>query len=232
MSFMSDNAKTFLKQMDAQEVEQEFLPRLKKGLESFLWRKGQDDPYPVQAKAAGEGVVEVIVDAGHRTIFRQSYVGQPVFLKFKVDAERQYFTSGVLKLDGDKFLVPLGAPFFVTTKRSTCRYLATNFDRIEMRVAGHLFQCHDISSGGFSAQVARAKLGGMEKGMLFEQGELKYALKRFTIPKLRLVALLDVPGRPDELKIAFQFEGMKTSDEDALWRAVNASIKKLADMTE
>lgn len=229
---MSDNAKTFLKQMDAQEVEQEFLPRLKKGLESFLWRKGQDDPYPVQAKAAGEGVVELVVDAGHRNIFRQSYVGQPVFLKFKVDVERQFFTSGELQLEGDKFLVALGAPFFVTTKRSTCRYLATNFDRIELRVAGHLFQCHDVSSGGFSAQVSRAKLGGMEKGMVFEQAELKYSLKRFTIPRLRLVALLDVPGRPDEVKVAFQFEGMKTSDEDALWRAVNASIKKLADMTE
>jgi hypothetical protein len=233
MSFLSDNSKTYLKQMEPREVEAEFWSKLSSVEETNLWRKGQSDPYTVKAlKRDGERLF-ISVDRALEPIFKQDYQNQLVMLKFKIQ-DRQYFSSGTFSWnDGaGKFVVQLGSPFFVSTKRSACRYLASDFDRIQLTVAGHAFPCHDVSSGGYSSIVLKARYEGLEKGVVFEQAQLKYSVTTFSIPRVKLLAILDVPGRPDYMKVAFQFEGMKTKDEDALWVKVNASVKKLADLLE
>lgn len=231
MSFLSGNSKTYLKQLEPHEVEAEFWPKLPSVEETYLWRKGQTTPYTVKPLKREGDELHLSVDRSLEKIFKQEYPGLLVMLKFKLD-DRQYFSSGTFGWDAEaeKFVVKMTDQFFVSTKRSACRYLASEFDRIQLTVAGHAFICHDVSSGGFSTVVPRARFEGLQKGLVFEQAILKYSLTSFTIPKVKLVAIIDVPGSPDKMKVAFQFEGMKSQDEDALWVKVNASVKKLADI--
>ena len=74
------------------------------------------------------------------------------------------------------------------------------------------------------------KYGGMEKGTVFEKAELKYNLKKFIIPKVVLVNVIENKDQPGWVRLAFKFEGLRTSEEDALWVEVNRSVKRLADL--
>ena len=238
MSVLDENSKTFLRQMDIEEVGKDFWVRMKKGgVETSIWRRGQTAPYtvgvamgPTEATSFEALVLEV--DKTYLGIFQENMNGIPVFLKFKFNSELQYFTSGHIDWNSEqkKFIVRLGQPFFVTTKRSACRYVSTDVDRIRLSIAGHAFDCYDISSGGFSTLVQTAKYAGMEKGSVFEKAELKYNLKKFIIPKVRLVNIIENKEQPDWIRLAFKFEGMRTSEEDALWVEVNKSVKRLADL--
>ena len=96
-----------------------------------------------------------------------------------------------------------------------------------MKVAGHVFSCYDISSGGFSTLLKSDEAGGLEKGQVFEKAELKYNLKRFTIPKVRLMNVIPM-DKSEWTRYAFKFEGLKVVDEDALWVEVNNSVRTLA----
>lgn len=228
---MVDNSKTYLRQMEESEVQKEFWPRLAK-LTGFIWRQGQTRPYELK-KLTQSGAEKLIVssdDFSNKTM-HQDFVGLSVFVKFKSTDDVQYFASGqLISGDGKDFTVQLAPPYFVTTKRATCRYLTTPTDRISLTVAGHTFSCFDISSGGFSTEVRKDQYGGLSKGSSFEQVVLKYNLKNYTIPTVKLVNIIEVIGRPDMARLAFKFEGLKPQEEDALWVEVNKSIKKLVDL--
>lgn len=230
---MVDNSKTYLRQMEESEVQKDFWSRLTKGpLQTYVWRDGQTKPYEMKGVqlVANAAIKLTASDDFQVKTISSEFPGLRVFLKFKVSEETQYFVSGDFELSGKDLVVHLKPPYFVTTKRSTCRYLTTEMDRIALTVAGHSFNCFDISSGGFSTEVKRDQYGGLTKGSAFEQVHLKYQLKNFTIPTVRLVNIMDVLGRPDWVRLAFKFEGMKPQDEDALWVEVNKSIKKAVDL--
>lgn len=234
MALMVDNSKTYLRQMDKNEVEKDLWPKLKSGqLTSSIWRKGQTQPYQlVSVAVTGEATLKVAAEDFYNKILLSEFPGISVFMKFKATEEIQFFASGQFKADGDgkHGIVTLSAPYFVSTKRSTCRYLTTDMDRISLNLAGHTFNCFDISSGGFSTEVKREECGGLTKGSSFEQVNLKYQLKNFIIPTVQLINIIDVIGQPDRVRLAFKFEGMRPQDEDALWVEVNKSIKKIVDL--
>lgn len=231
MSLMVDNSKTYLRQMEESEVQKEFWTRLAK-LSGYIWRQGQTRPYELKKlQQTGPEQLTVSSDDFSNKTMQQDFIGISVFLKFKSSDEVQYFASGQLTQgDGKEFTVQLAPPYFVTTKRATCRYLTTPTDRITLTVAGHTFASFDISSGGFSTEVRRDQYGGLSKGSAFEQVVLKYNLKNYTIPTVKLVNIIDVIGQPDKVRLAFKFEGLKPQEEDALWVEVNKSIKKLVDL--
>lgn len=235
---LDDNSKTYLRQMDADELSKDLWPRLKKGGELFIWRQGQVEPYAVKAvygafEKSGFKDLPIEVDRNYQEIFKETFRKIPIFLKFKFDAELQYFTSGEIDWSEaqSKFVINIIGAFFVTTKRAACRYVASTTDRIQVTMAGHSFSVYDISSGGFSALVDSNKYGSMEKGTVFEQVELKYNVKKFVIPKVTLVNIIDNKNEnTGRVKLAFKFEGLKTSLEDSIWVEVNKSVQRLAQL--
>ena len=233
MSLMVDNSKTYLREMEASEVQKDFWPRVGK-LSAFLWRQGQTKPFDLKSViAVRENTIKILpTDEYHQKTLIADFPGLNVFMKFKASEELQFFVSGQFALDenGKDFIIHLQAPFFVTTKRSACRYLTTKMDRISLTVAGHTFSCFDISSGGFSTEVKKDQYGGLTKGSSFEDVDLKYNFKSFKIPTVKLVNIIDVIGHPDKVRLAFKFEQMKPKEEDALWVEVNNSVKKLVDL--
>lgn len=235
MALMVDNSKTYLRQMDNSEVSKDLWTKLKNGqLTSYIWRKGQTQPYELKSiSLIDDATIKIVAaDEFHNKIMLGEFPGISVFFKFKHSEEVQYFASGQFEADsGGKYgIVKLAGPYFVSTKRSTCRYLTTDMDRISVTLAGHTFNCFDISSGGFSTEVNRESFGGLTKGSTFEQVVLKYQLKNFTIPNVQLVNLIDVIGQPERVRLAFKFEGLRPKDEDAIWVEVNKSIKKIVDL--
>ena len=65
----------------------------------------------------------------------------------------------------------------------------------------------------------------------FEQVELKYNVKRFTIPKVTLVNIIEDKNETSgRVKLAFKFEGLKTALEDSIWVEVNKSVQRLAQL--
>ncbi len=235
---LDDNSKTYLRQMDADELGKDLWPRLKKGGELFIWRQGQVEPYVVKAvygafEKSGFRDLPIEVDRNYRDIFKETFRQIPIFLKFKFEAELQYFTSGEIDWneEQDKFVIKITGAFFVTTKRAACRYVVSTTDRIQVTMAGHSFSVFDISSGGFSAMVDPNKYGEMEKGTVFEQVELKYNLKKFMIPKVTLVNIIEDKNQSSSrVKLAFKFESLKTSLEDSIWVEVNKSVQRLAQL--
>lgn len=232
MALMVDNSKTYLRQMEESEVQKDFWSKIT-ALVPYIWRKGQSRPYELKLIQYNGGTTIVVSadDFSSKTMVAD-FASIPVFLKFKLNEDNQYFASGHLVTHdlGKTFEVTLQGPYFVTTKRTTCRYLTTDFDRISVKIAGHTFHCFDISSGGFSTEVKRDSYGGLTKGSVFEQVELRYSFKNFVIPTVKLVNIIDVIGRPELVRLAFKFEGLKPKDEDALWFEVNQSIKKVVDL--
>lgn len=236
--YMNDNSKTFLRQMNDEEIPKEFWAKVQKTKpEGFLWRSGQTEPYSVsilyQPSADNNFKCVVLdVDPTYFEIFKDKFKNLSVFLKFKFSVDAQFFTSGPIEFNVglNKFVVLLGQPFFVTTKRTTCRYSPTDIDRINVNLAGHSFDCYDISSGGFSALVKKGSVEGMQKGMSFEQVELKYNVKKFQIPKVTLVNIIENKDQPDWIRLAFKFEGLRPSEEDAIWVEVNRSVQRLAEL--
>jgi hypothetical protein len=235
---LDDNSKTYLRQMDADELGKDLWPRLKKGGELFIWKQGQADPYSVKPvygafESSGFSALPIEVERSYLDILKSTFRQTPIFLKFKFSADLQYFTSGVIDWSDDqgKFVVKLTGAFFVTTKRAACRYVVSTTDRIHVSMAGHSFSVFDISSGGFSAMVDTNKYGTMEKGTSFEQVELKYNLKKFTIPKVTLVNIIeDKNDSSGRVKLAFKFEGLKVALEDSIWVEVNKSVQRLAQL--
>ena len=235
---LDDNSKTYLRQMDADELGKDLWPRLKKGGDFFIWRQGQIEPYAVKGlyspfEKSGFQQLPIEVDRNYLEIFKQSFRQIPIFLKIKFDAELQYFTSGEIDWNEEqqRFVIQITGAFFVTTKRAACRYVASTTDRIQITMAGHAFSVYDISSGGFSVLVDANKYGSMEKGTAFEQVELKYNVKKFTIPKVVLVNVIQ-PKTEDSsrVKLAFKFEGLKVALEDSIWVEVNKSVQRLAQL--
>jgi hypothetical protein len=235
MSITSDNSKTYLRQMESSELEREFWKRLKADKhEGFIWKKDQTEPYSMSAildKSAKDSIA-LEIDKTYAGIIKENYSGLTVFVKFKFSDTTQVFTSGRLSFDEANkcFKVQLISPFFITTKRSACRYTTTDVDRIKVSFAGFTFDCYDISSGGFSALVKRDSFGGLEKGQSFEKADLKYNVKRFEIPKITLVNIIENKDQPDWVRLAFKFEGLKPTVEDTIWVEVNTSVKRLADL--
>lgn len=235
---INDNSKTFLRQMAPEEIPGEFWSKFKKSTpETFLWRSGQSEPYTVTTlfKLSENNQFKCVVldvDPTYFEVFKEKFKGATVFLKFKFSVDAQFFTSGPIEFnDGlNKFVVLLGQPFFVTTKRATCRYSPSDNERINVSFSGHVFDCYDVSSGGFSALVKVGSVSGMEKGMSFEKAELKYNVKRFPIPKVTLVNIIENKDQPDWIKYAFKFEGLRPSEEDAIWVEVNRSVQRLAEL--
>lgn len=235
---LDDNSKTYLRQMDADELGKDLWPRLKKGSDLFIWRQGQVEPYAVKAvygafEKSGFKDLPIEVDRNYQEIFKENFRKIPIFLKFKFDAELQYFTSGEIDWSEaqSKFVISITGAYFVTTKRAACRYVVSTTDRIQVTMAGHSFTVYDISSGGFSAMVDANKYGSMEKGTIFEQVELKYNVKKFVIPKVVLVNVIESKNENSErVKLAFKFDGLKTSLEDSIWVEVNKSVQRLAQL--
>ncbi len=235
---LNDNSKTFLRQMDPEEVLKDFWSKVKsEKVEATLWKKGQTEPYSFTpdyklSESSQFTTLYGEVDTTYQGIFKESYRGIQIFLKFKFNAELQFFTSGTIDWNDEKkrVTITLGQPFFVTTKRSSCRYVSGSRDRISLTVVGNTFECFDISSGGFSTQLKKDKAGGLDKGLVFEAAELKYNGKKFIIPKVKLVNVIEMKDEPDFVKLAFKFEGLKSSEEDAIWVEVNRSVKQLADL--
>jgi len=233
------NSKTYLRQMETEELARELWPKLKKGGEVFVWKKGQATPYTVKIDFAkfeksDHQVLAFEVDRSFLEVLKGSFHNISLLLKIKFSADTQYFSSGPVKWDeaDQRFKVTLGGPFFVTTKRSSCRYVTSSTDRIAVSVMGHSFSTFDISSGGFSTVVPSSKYAAMEKGTSFEEVELKYNHKRFTIPKMTLVNVIPVTGHSDLIRLAFKFEGLKPSVEDSIWVEVNKSVQRLAQLME
>lgn len=235
---INDNSKTFLRQMNDEDIPKEFWPKVKKSRpEGFLWRAGQTEPYSVnivyQASADNDFKCVVLdVDQTYVEILKENLKNIRVFLKFKFSLEVQFFTSGPIEFNSglNKFVVLLGQPFFVTTKRTSCRYSPTETDRIKINLAGHIFDCFDISSGGFSTLIKNGSVEGLEKGMTFEHAELKYNVKKFMIPKVTLINVIQNKDQQEWVRLAFKFEGLKTSEEDAIWVEVNRSVLRLAEL--
>ncbi len=233
MALSEDNSKTYLRQMDGAELARDFWPAFgSQGLPAALWRKGQSDPWEVRlfAPSALGGPLPVEVPAKVHGIFSGDYVGVVVYLKITVAPDKHFFTSGTVESRDGGLVIVLGSPVFVTTKRSACRYLPSPQERIHLALLGHNLPCFDISSGGFSTQVPRDRIGGFEKGQVYEHVELRYQGKTFAIPKVLVVNVMDVPGRPELVRYAFKFEGLKTRDEEAIWIEVNNSIKRMAHL--
>ena len=234
MTLLIDNSKTYLRPMEAAEVVKEFWPRLHQGqLQASLWRKGQTLAYAMKsATHIGDETITLEADDFITKTMRAEFLAEKIFTKFRASDDLQFFASGQLGWDEKlgKFTLVLEMPFYTSTKRASCRYMTTSVDRISMNVAGHLFYCFDVSSGGFSTEVQRDQYGGLVKGSEFEQVVLKYNLKNFTIPLVKLVNLIDIPGRPKEVRLAFKFEDMRPNIEDAIWIEVNKSIKKMVDL--
>jgi hypothetical protein len=235
---MNDNSKTYLRQMDADELGKDLWPRLKKGGELFIWKQGQVEPYTVKPlyaafEKSGFQALPIEVDRSYQVIFKESFKQTPIFLKFKFGPDIQYFTSGVIDWseEQDKFVVKITGAYFVTTKRAACRYVVSTTDRIQITMAGHSFSVFDISSGGFSTMVDTNKYGTMEKGTTFEQVELKYNVKKFVIPKVTLVNIIEDKNESSaRVKLAFKFEGLKVALEDSIWVEVNKSVQRLAQL--
>ena len=238
MSVVSENSKTYLRELEKSELEAQLWNRLKNTpCQGSLWKKEQADPYGVEfnyelSKKAGFAYLYLSIDKIYAGIITDSYLGLTVFVKLKFSEENQLFTSGELSWDEAKssFRLLAQGRFFITTKRSACRYTTTEVDRIQMSFAGHVFQCYDISSGGFSVLLKKDSVTGLSKGMSFEKGMLKYNLKHFEIPKIVLVNVIENKDQPDWVRLAFKFEGLKTMIEDSLWVEVNTSVKRLADL--
>ena len=235
---IDDNSKTYLRQMDADELGKDLWPRLKKGGELFIWKQGQADPYNVKAvygafEKSGFQALPIEVDRSYQAIFQESFKKTSIFLKFKFSADLQYFTSGVIDWSEEqgKFVVKITGAYFVSTKRAACRYVVSTTDRIQITMAGHSLSVFDISSGGFSAMVDTKKYGTMEKGATFEQLELKYNVKKFLIPKVVLVNITEDKNESStRVKLAFKFEGLKVALEDSIWVEVNKSVQRLAQL--
>jgi len=238
MSVVNENSKTYLRELEKSELEAQLWNRLKNTpCQGSLWKKEQADPYGVEfnyelSKKAGFAYLYLSIDKIYAGIITDSYLGLTVFVKLKFSEENQLFTSGELSWDEAKssFRLLAQGRFFITTKRSACRYTTTEVDRIQMSFAGHVFQCYDISSGGFSVLLKKDSVTGLSKGMSFEKGMLKYNLKHFEIPKIVLVNVIENKDQPDWVRLAFKFEGLKTMIEDSLWVEVNTSVKRLADL--
>ncbi len=238
MSIVSDNSKTYLRELEKSELEAQFWNRLKSNpCEGSFWKKDQIDPYTAEfnyqlSQNANFTYLYLSIDKTYAGIIKDKYLGLNIYVKLKFSDEHQVFTSGELSWDDASklFRILVNGHFFITTKRSTCRYTTTELDRIQMSFAGHVFECFDISSGGFSVLLKRDAFAGLEKGMTFEKGILKYNLKNFEIPKITLVNIIENKEQPDWLRLAFKFEGLKTILEDALWVEVNTSVKRLADL--
>lgn len=238
MSVVSENSKTYLRELEKSELESQFWNRLKASpCEGSLWKKDQADPYAVDfsyelSKKSGFTYLYMAIDKVYAGIIKDKYLGLNIFVKLKFSEEHQLFTSGELSWDENlqSFRITAQSRFFITTKRSACRYTTTEVDRIHMSFAGHVFECYDISSGGFSVLLKRDSVAGLSKGMTFEKGMLKYNLKHFEIPKITLVNVIENKDQPEWVRLAFKFEGLKTIVEDALWVEVNTSVKRLADL--
>ena len=238
MSVVSENSKTYLRELEKSELEAQFWNRLKSSpCEGSLWKKDQADPYGVEfnyelSQKSGFTHLYLRIDKIYAGIIKDKYLGLNVFVKLKFSEEHQLFTSGTLSWDegNNSFRIQVQGHFFITTKRSACRYTTTDVDRIQMSFAGHVFECYDISSGGFSVLIKKVSVAGLSKGMSFEKGMLKYNLKHFEIPKIILVNVIENKDQPDWVRLAFKFEGLKTVLEDALWLEVNTSVKRLADL--
>jgi hypothetical protein len=236
---IDDNSKTYLRQMEADEPSKELWPKLKKGGEVYVWKKGQATPYTVKidfARFEKSNFQELPfeVDKSYLEVLKGSFHNIPLLLKIKITADNQYFSSGEVRWDeaDQRFKVNLNGPFFVTTKRSSCRYVTSATDRISVTVMGHVFSAFDISSGGFSTVVSALRYASMEKGTTLEQVELKYNLKKFTIPKITLVNVIPMKGDGALIRLAFKFEGLKVPVEDSIWVEVNKSVQRLAQLME
>lgn len=233
---MEDNSRTYLRQLEPSELSLEFWGKLPKGqVETLVWQKGQTQPFTAQtdvkASLGEKGLLAVLTaDKRNHALIGDQLLGIPVYLKFKLNADIQYFSSGRIERRGTGYVVRLDHPFFVTTKRSTCRYIAMDTDRITLKVAGHEFHCYDVSSGGFSSQVPKGRYGGLEKDMVLEDAELNYQFKVFKIPHVRVLSVLEAPNLKGFERIAFKFEGLKTPEEDAIWKHVNDSVKRMAEI--
>ncbi len=222
--------------MDAEELVKDLWPRTKKTLPEFsFWRKGSE-PYTAtilynQTETTEFKSLIIDVDRSYVEVFKEKFRDVTVMMKFKFSVDVQYFSSGNIDWNPsvNKFVIHLGQPFFVTTKRSSCRYVSSNADRIQLKLAGQTFTCYDISSGGFSTLIKNEEVGGIEKGQVFEKAELKYNLKRFIIPKVRLVNIIPM-DKSEWTRYAFKFEGLKVVEEDALWVEVNNSVRNLAHL--
>ncbi len=238
MSVVSENSKTYLRELEKSELDVQFWNRLKSmPCEGSMWKKDQADPYGVEfnyelSKKSDFTHLYLGIDKVYAGIIKEKYLGLNIFVKLKFNEEHQVFTSGALSWDEThhSFRILVQGHFFITTKRSACRYTTTEVDRIQMSFAGHVFECYDISSGGFSTLLKRDAVSGLTKGMTFEKGMLKYNLKHFEIPKVTLVNIIENKDQPDWVRLAFKFEGLKTILEDALWVEVNTSVKRLADL--
>lgn len=234
MTVMLDNSKIYLRPMEGSEVVKEFWPRLQKDqLQAFVWRKGQSVPYQMkEAKHIADETITLEAPDFETKTMKSDFLQEVIFTKFRASDDLQYFAAGNLAWDEGlkRFTLVLKPPFFVTTKRATCRYISAPTDRISMNVAGHLFYCFDISSGGFSTEVQKDQYGGLTKGSVFEQVQLKYNLKSFVIPKVKLVNLIEMPGKGNQVRLAFKFEEVRPQMEDAIWIEVNKSIKKMVDL--
>ncbi len=236
---LADNSKTYLKQMSFEEIAVDFWERVKKGApESFLWEQGQPKPFaivllygPSQKSEFKSAVFDI--DKTYFEVLKDKWAGKQVLLKFKFSSDQQFFTSGTLEYlpTLDKLAVLLGKPFFVSTKRSSCRYSPSKFDRIAVVVGEKKFDCYDISSGGFSTLVKRADVPPeFVKGAAFDAAELAYNGRKFPIPKAVLVNLIDPKDDPAWIKLAFKFEGLKPEEEDRIWVEVNRSVQKIAEL--
>lgn len=202
-----------------------------------MWKKDQSDPYSVSfqysaSQKANFDYLYFSIDKTFAGIIKDKYLGLVIFVKLKFSEDVQLFTNGELSWDDSlhSFRLSCSGHFFITTKRSTCRYTTTDVDRIQMSFAGHVFECFDISSGGFSVLIKKGSVSGLEKGMVFEKGMLKYNLKNFEIPKITLVNVIENRDQPDWVRLAFKFDGLRPVIEDALWVEVNTSVKRLADL--
>lgn len=238
MSVVSENSKTYLRELEKSELQVQFWNRLKNSpCEGSLWKKDQANPYEVEftyglSQKSGFTYLYLMIDKIYAGIIKEKYLGLNVFVKLKFNEEHQLFTSGTLSWDEEdnSFRIQLQGHFFITTKRSACRYTTTEVDRIQMSFAGHVFECYDISSGGFSVLLKKDSVAGLSKGMTFEKGMLKYNLKHFEIPKITLVNVIENKDQPEWVRLAFKFQGLKTIIEDSLWVEVNTSVKRLADL--
>jgi hypothetical protein len=91
MGVLDENSKTFLRQMDQDEVLKEFWPDVKKGnIESFVWRKGQADPYPMSvdydnSEATKFSQLVIEVEKKLQALFQENFNNITVFLKFKIE---------------------------------------------------------------------------------------------------------------------------------------------------
>jgi len=148
----------------------------------------------------------------------------------KVSSGRfQYFTSGELNLEDNKYIFSVDNDLFQSQQRKKDRLQVNQYVDIRFKVLGEVFKCRDIAPQGISLTIATNVAGMFPVGKEFQRAIISFNNTNLGINKARVASAKTVQSSVDPnltmVHLGIEFIEFREGDEKKLVMMINDAMR-------